>query len=113
MKTDKELLQLAARAVGVNGEYTEHYCGEYCDYRNSGCGIETKAGELWNALNYDSDALRLAVDLDLDLMPMHGEYMAVLNVSGDAFEESYGNDKHAATRRAIVRAAAAIGETME
>jgi hypothetical protein len=58
----------------------------------------------FNPLNDDGDALRLAVILDLQRVFAggceHGSF---------CYMEPFNGDPHAATRRAIVRAAAAIG----
>lgn len=104
MKTDKQLLQLAAKAVGYETKEDKH-SGQ----------IRVKINGLWplfNPLTDDARALRLAVDFEFDITPM-GYYVVVTDIGGHTTEQEYGNDKHAATRRAIVRAAAAIGEGME
>lgn len=98
MTTDRELLELAAKAAGY--EYAKH--GGYIVV----FGIPGN----WNPLSDDGDALRLAVKLEIDLwfgcggLSAHGLVMDI--------EEDYGRDTYAATRRAIVRAAAEIGKDM-
>ena len=96
--TDRELLELAARAAGlVLDEWT---------------GAD---GTLdWNPLHDDGDALRLAVKLNLcinfDVQPDGAEVYVVAEWTDNPTEaEPLGRDASAATRRAIVRAAAAIG----
>ena len=108
--TDKELLELAAKAAGIDGKYTDAFGGDYYDCRNLSQGIETKDGELWNPLDFSDDALNLAVDLSIYIHPefMENEVMTVIR-GGRRFHETHGKDKRAATRRAIVIAAAAIG----
>ena len=98
--TDRELLALAAKAAGIawNGRI-----------------------DSWNPLTDDGDALRLAVKLRLDL---HFEFNGLggstpivevffdrddLDMSRKCEMQDCTNDPYAATRRAIVRAAAAIG----
>lgn len=100
MKTDKELLQLAAKAVGK--------CLAGFQKRNTDpeSGFEEQS-QCWNPLTDDGDALRLAVDLNL----AHG-LLFTRAVHRHAVEQDI-SDAYAATRRAIVRAAAAIGEGME
>lgn len=102
-KTNKELLELAAKAVGLKLRY--NFLGNFDARQN------------WDPLNNDGDALRLAVDLymDVSLSPRDKEVTAFTLSCGavSSYTEDYGNDKRAATRRAIVRAAAAIGESME
>lgn len=111
MKTDKELLQLAAKAVGIDGVYGSilKLVGSDWDMVTA---IHTDGDGWWNPLSNDGEALRLAVDLEFDIAPM-GYYVVVTDIGGHVTEQEYGNDKSAATRRAIVRAAAAIVEGME
>lgn len=110
MKTDRELLELAAKA---SGELTASWYGNdaYFD------GVLSR----WNPLTDDGDALRLAVDLDLAIVPYpiynkqkHSVLVQKKNLDESRFEkmELHGDDPRAATRRAITRAAAAIGESM-
>ena len=92
MKTDRELIELAAKAAGITLMWS----------RVPGRPPRL-AGTLaaWNPLTDDGDALRLAAKLYLweAVRLAHREVTA-------------GTDIYAATRRAIVRAAAAIGEAM-
>jgi hypothetical protein len=109
--TDRELLEKAARSAGFertrvleNGFFQVHGWRE---------GYETD-WEYWNPLSDDGDALRLAVKLGLDVT--HGGQLVVAEKETKAGEgngacEPYELDQYAATRRAIVRAAAAIGES--
>lgn len=107
--TDRELLELAAKAAGI--EISEWVDGEPMKR-------EGDAYWMWNPLADDCDALRLAVLLGIDPMfnvfdsenrrcvsctyPVPRDYLSVT--------EPYGDDPYAATRRAIVRAAAEIGK---
>lgn len=108
-ESDRELLELAARAAGV----------EIVRWNNSGCVplIALKMGDLtydvkaWNPLADDGDALRLAVMAGIWIHPgEQDEYVKAVGVS--AVYEPPGNAREAATRRAIVRAAAAIKRNM-
>lgn len=105
MKTDKELLELAARAASYNVK--AHEDGTlYCDCRCAGYwGV-------WNPLTDDGDALRLAVALRLLIDTDYNDCVAAGCCQLDEVLEPIGNDRLAATRRAIVRAAAAIGERL-
>ena len=72
----------------------------------------------WNPLTDDGDALRLAVKLRIDLEWREDGRIAAYRhayADGHCFTaiESSREDCAAATRRAIVRAAAAIGEAMQ
>ena len=120
--TDRELLELAAKAVGIKPDpklYEEGigvcWSGEDSD------GVYVQC---WNPLMDDGDALRLAVKLGISLLPypVYAEnerhsVIAKQRRKGDPLREAnptevhelYGSDPYAATRRAIVRAAAEIG----
>jgi hypothetical protein len=107
MTTDRELLEAAARAGGVKLDLTIRPDGLplYCSER--GFAIDEVPG-WWNPLVDDGPALRLAVKLRL--LPVvedwsDGPWVFVPSQPGNA--EPLGADQCAATRRAIVRAAAA------
>ena len=111
MSTDRELLELAAKAAGY--DYAKH--GGYIV-------VDGIPGN-WNPLVVDRDALRLAVELKLAIFPPEGDDgdFAVASVPEgvlDDFGETWiqesvkDGDKLAATRRAIVCAAAEIGKAM-
>ena len=105
MMDDRELLKLAANAAGMM----------FIDDRESGLTIQRghdgcPYNYAWNPLTDDGDALRLAVKLKFSLS-IEGNVSLVHNGDG-IFEEQakdFGDDSYAATRRAIVRAAAALG----
>ena len=63
---------------------------------------------VWNPLTDDGDALRLAVKLQL-LIDLDDSSCYVAGEE-PSLREQYGSDPYAATRRAIVRAAAAMGD---
>ena len=71
----------------------------------------------WNPLTDDGDALRLAVKLNFFIQMMHEtNYVEVTPMQKYdnrfiTFGENLNDDPYAATRRAIVRAAAEIGRT--
>lgn len=128
-KTDKELLgpkdderkllELAAKAAGVIGKYVDNYEGDYYYYSGNTSGILAKDEDdkdyVWNPLTDDGDALRLAVKLNIDVVQNANcseLWVAAVGPYTEA-ECMYGDDPYAATRRAIVRAAAAeIGKTL-
>ena len=104
--TDRELLELAAKA----------------------CGLEEAKMRIefnqWNPLTDDGDALRLAVQLNLPIVrskitDARLPVVACYKVYVDVHEEErwqwefVEDDPYAATRRAIVRAAAEIGRNMK
>lgn len=69
---------------------------------------------VWNPLTDDGDALRLAVQLMLTIDFYHGLTRPGVGASRDPVEwtENFDADPCAATRRAIVSAAAKIGKAM-
>lgn len=106
MRTDRELLELAAKAAGMRLEWDGHPDAWQPMY------YEGKTYHSWDPLTDDGDALRLAVKLRMMLDDIRKGYQAgcVVAVSGDSccYEPREPNPD-AAMRRAIVRAAAEIG----
>ncbi len=109
MKSDRELLELAAKAAGVVLKWTDS-------------GKPYTGGEPFNPLTDDGDALRLAVNLFIDVAHDNvcGKKFVYVRsfVAGrdpvglsEIFESEC--DRQDRTRRAIVRAAASIGEAMQ
>ena len=108
--TDKELLELAAKAANQPIEFTDGVPVAFIE-----------GGEVfppWNPLIEDGDALRLAVKLNMQITIEDDRCGAVTVAWGDEFdtyiaESSKDPDAaYASTRRAIVRAAASIGKAM-
>lgn len=98
--TDRELLELAAKAAGYQIED-----------REGGALAIVRDGRwwLWNPLTDDGDVFRLAVTCDIAFM-LETERASATTNTGLRCTEWLGDDPFAATRRAIVRAAAAIGK---
>lgn len=110
MNTDRELLELAAKAAGLDlvWDFDEHMEGP--------CTVDEDGfPNFWNPLDDDGDALRLAVKLRL-LVHVASAYVEVRwwdDVKSETHgvrEWDHGDDPYAATRRAIVRMAAEIGK---
>jgi hypothetical protein len=96
--TDRELLERAAKAAGLPHKWIP-MLGKMLHI------IDAGNSEDWNPLTDDGDALRLAVKLN------------IFNTRGPGYEwpvaelfEHHKDNPYAATRRAIVRAAAAMAE---
>jgi hypothetical protein len=110
--TDRELLELAAKAAGVELLWHERWSCWYDHAKRN----EGKDFMEWNPLNDDGDALRLAVKLgigtDFDFSDGCGETSAAQTLQEYQYEK-HGDDPYAATRRAIVRAAAEIGKELK
>lgn len=120
---ERELLELAAKAAGLPVEWDGRgfviesmFRGHLANY------------DPWNPLEDDGDALRLAVKLRIDLDQwIHSDRVTAWNhLSGGIsltetpapeivahHHEPRGADELSATRRAIVRAAAAIARATE
>ncbi len=104
--TDRELLELAAKAAGIEGEWDGDEFKISVSFRNF-YNYET-----WNPLTDDGDALRLAVKLEMDVSIISGDIVAWDRKHSACFEDC-NDDPYAATRRAIVRVAAELGDLLE
>ena len=116
--TDKELLELAAKAAGYRIKREA-----YGDQSGLVVWIDDEP-RIWHPLTDDGDALRLAVKLEIDIhhwwhrievahCPRRPNSSLDTNAAF-ALSEMVGQDgdRTAATRRAIVLAAAEIGKAM-
>jgi len=123
MKTDRELLELAAKAVGYR---ICHFESDTCAYvYDDLLGVRF----YWQPADDDGAALRLAIklklsiesdalieiDYDKDFSGTYNYGCEVWTVSKDGSttksQQLYSGDCDAATRRAIVLCAAQLGET--
>jgi hypothetical protein len=99
---DRTLLELAARAAGIDS----------LRYDEATQSWRRDRFTVWNPLESDGDAFRLAVKLQLYIGNDGGEAFAIITPTSACHEEHNG-DPYAATRRAIVRAAAEIGKGLD
>lgn len=121
VKSDHELLELAAKAAGLHIDKSKSNGGPTSNTGFDLSGnvvLDWHNGTTWNPLTHDGDALRLAVKMGFEL------YHSINNDRWSVFVgypkgqrivyeiQEYGDDEYAATRRTIVRAAAAIGWEM-
>jgi hypothetical protein len=97
--TDRELLELAAKASGM----------PYAGWQWSESDDDYMP---WNPLDDDGDALRLAVRFLFEIDMGRG-CIAIRHSTGIKILQAFNYDPLAATRRAIVRAAAEIGRNMK
>ena len=133
--TDRELLELAAKSAGWTGWQSKHGYwniespeGEKSTHCHSWTSYDPYTGERlqeptfgdaiadanWNPLTDDGDALRLAVKLGLQVFQTKYYVRCGRKTIEMPIEESKRDQDHyAATRRAIVRAAAEIGKDMK
>lgn len=107
--SDRELLESAARAAGI-----DHWSMNSPD--GLVLGIDRNGPAIWNPLASDGDAFRLAVKLNLQLIVEDERCGCVTASWGDDYDNHVVEHSEtpetaaAAARRAIVRAAAKIGE---
>ena len=116
--TAKEVLEFAAKAQGLPYEWRTEYIEVHTLSKKTPDKVPYQKdlyvlGELWNPLESDGDALRLAVKLKLCVaITDHG--VNVSEVGWRSWREvQHPDDPYAATRRAIVRSAAEIGKAIE
>jgi len=112
METDRELLEMAAKAVGVEiyggvgtngGPYKyEEWPGEIGKFRT---------GQRWNPLEDDGDRLRLARTLKINI-DFH-DCCAWKRLSDGSLIQEFWGGEHGDEAHAVVRAAAAIGKQGE
>ena len=121
--TDRELLELAAKAAGIVGVWARTH-QPYGDTWVE--GIDCGGPVYWNPLAEDGDALRLAVKMGICIEPYPiyrpGKHSVIAKQRrpSDTLRVPntteclvpYEDDPYAATRRAITRAAAEIGKAM-
>jgi len=121
MSTDRELLELAAKAAGMSGCASEMPKPDRLVFH-----VDVENTE-WDPLTNDGDALRLAVKLHIDIRfkwdgidDQYNEVEAYTHGAKKDASEEIGFylrggqiDEEDATRRAIVRAAAEIGREMK
>ncbi|HJP70031.1 MAG TPA: hypothetical protein VJ846_14135 [Sphingomicrobium sp.] len=120
--TDREMLELAAKAIGCDGAKFED--GEWLELRY-GYKVAMWHDDFdsyWNPLESNANAFALAVKLGLDLLRTEQDIEAIAglppyapmgrDVPAPFGIELLGDDAYAATRRAITRAAAEIGKGM-
>jgi len=129
--TDRALLELAAKAAGLTINAKQQAERDKIVDASAASLWLTDGTTAWNPIKHDSDALHLAVKLRLSIESdasvevgyypgIGGEYdigVEVWLVHADGTSttvfELYDKDPHAATRRAIVRAAAEIGKELK
>ncbi|WP_430491653.1 hypothetical protein [Pseudomonas fulva] len=104
---DRTLLELAAKAVGMPSLHDAN--GIYGAWVG-----DSENGHWWNPLEDDGDALRLAVNLAIEISPCPAtdSVMCEPKSNPDSIITVEALDDYG-TRRAIVRAAAEIGKAMQ
>jgi hypothetical protein len=114
--TDKELLELAAKAARMEINLERQFERNELGFGHVGLWI-VNGSTRWNPLTDDGDALRLAVSLglivDIDTEEHYTEIEFTSNYEDKSVLDGHGFDATEATRRAITLAAAQIGKEME
>ena len=106
--TDKELLEYAAKAAGIDSDRLKN---RYDHWDKDHAPV--LVGRAWNPLTDDGDAFRLMVKLRLPFRDgLNGTVETGNERSGRPIWELWGDDPLAATRRAITRAAAEVGRKL-
>lgn len=102
--TEREELELAAKAGGIEGRYTD-----YEDDFGRIAGIKRGNWRIWNPRTNDSHALQLAVKLGISIRfcPETDSVICSKDVGLSRFEEVDGMDGHG-VRSAITRVAVAL-----
>lgn len=121
MSTDRELLELAAKAAGYSVDFSNSMsmaCSDGVYFTHN-----ADTNRWWNPLLDDGDALRLALECQMivDMRYSKRDSYWAIEVNywlplkhGEAASKiaEYSANKQEATRRAIVRSAAEIGKAM-
>ena len=121
--TDKELLTKTAKVYGLEDHGWDRVTDGFRELKVHGvphCGF---TGPVWNPLNDDGDALRLAVKLNIGIRSHGADHwqqpntsVALYNIGkygGGRVTVPHGDDPAVAARRAIVRAAVAMADAGE
>ena len=105
--TDRELLELAAKASGIKATCWIDKTHEWFQQEGVGHDDSNDCQQLWNPLTDDGDAFRLLVKLNLIYPLTRLQHFLTI----ERFSRQGDNDD-VATRRAIVRCAAEIGKSI-
>lgn len=117
--TDKEMQELAAKAAGIELACWDEERQFWIRMKDD--PEKVRQNNKWGSVVFDplyddGVAFRLAVGLRIDIGWSHLQYATAMHMPLTAGEtirvEEHGEDPFATTRRAIVRAAAAIGSTL-
>lgn len=111
--SDLELMELAAKAAGIAVRRGRVWQSDMLFREIPRPSSPLVSNVEWNPLADDGDALRLAVKLAMYVaLDNAAREVVACAAEGSVVKERCGDDPYAATRRAIVRAAAEIGQQM-
>lgn len=105
---ERELLEWAAKAAGIEHEGE---AGSWLAGKGNPALLLAGTEKVWNPRRDDGDSRRLEVALKIDVTHYYPSDVCAFG-HGEPFSEDYGDDPAAATRLAVLRAAAAIGKAM-
>jgi hypothetical protein len=121
MSVDRALLELAAKAAGINGHFIENHPEDGAPAYSCGIGSGAAIAPLWNSLTKDGDTFRLQVALGIELKgPSRSRSIGRVirawfppdgnpdRSACDFVTVHINGDKLAAARRAVTMAAAEI-----
>ena len=110
-ESDRELLEMAAKAAGMEYRWEQPRGAKQPPWLRARLPHDGDAFPVWNPLTDDGDAFRPAVKLQFALSIEHR--VTLVHNGNGVYEEQaqdFGGDPYAATRRAIVRAAASLSK---
>lgn len=109
VETDRELLELAAKAAGIKlGNYVESIDDYYSEW-NGADAFELDGGGYWNPLTEGGNAIRLAHVCNMKIDFVKKDIWYPIG-DGNWWFIGWDEDKY---RKAIVQAAAEIGKSMQ
>lgn len=121
-KTEREKFALAAKAIGLPGAWSDEHCSFHIamHLRGTSNGAEAARAQIglangriwWSPRDDDSDALRLAVKLNMRVGVGQVDWAGNDWIGEFSESEDIAADPCAATRLAIFNAAVAIGAVM-
>lgn len=114
MTTDRELLELAAKAHGFIDDQSSESDADGLHKNGQGIYyvVHKQGWHNWDPRNNDGENRRLAVKLGISVMQRKDSASAWHAPTNQEFSEEWGDDPCAATRLAVLRCAAAIGKAM-
>jgi hypothetical protein len=113
--TDRELLEAAAKAAGMDVHWGSGWESDYMFRRIPRPSSPLVTNVRWDPITDSGDAFELAVKLRLTVNCSYDDVALCGQefTQKEVFLERNGEDPLAATRRAIVRAAAELGKEMK
>lgn len=102
--SNRELLQRASKALGLDGYYIAETS---CFPEGIWCASVYGGAYNWNPLLCTEQMLEMAIALQIDICPYHSACVAS-SLDAQTFNELYNNDAMAAVRLAVTKCAASM-----